>query len=100
MGLKASCQVRFLTSLPSNLSLKKRGQQLKRMYSAMPEAVNPKAMSSSSSSGTSTLKLLKSPSLRIRRLSSPLTYVALIVFTVNLRLPLPRPHGDSGEARV
>ncbi len=39
MGLNASGHLRFFTSLPSNFSLKKRGQQLKRMYSAIPEAV-------------------------------------------------------------
>lgn len=57
MGLKASGHLRFLTSLPSNFSLKKRGQQLKRMYSAMPEAVKTPSVSSSPSSGMSILKL-------------------------------------------
>jgi hypothetical protein len=56
MGLKASGQVRFLTSLPSNFNLKNRGQQLKRMYSAMPDAVRAPSVSSSSPSATSMLK--------------------------------------------
>jgi len=56
MGLKASGQVRFLTSLPSNFSLKNLGQQLKRMYSAIPEAVKAPSVSSSWSSLNSMLK--------------------------------------------
>ncbi len=85
MGLKASGHLRFLTSLPSNFSLKNRGQQLKRMYSAIPEAVKQPSLSSSSS-GISMLKLSSLiPAASCMSTLLSLTYMGIIVFTVNLR---------------
>jgi hypothetical protein len=76
MGLKASCHWRLFISFPSNFSLKKRGQQLKRMYSAIPEAVKESSLRSSSPDSSSmssslrfaaSLPLLKCSCLNLSR---------------------------------
>jgi len=77
MGLKASSQTLLRTSLPSNLSLKNRGQQLKRMYSAIPDAVRVPSLSSSSSSNATSM--LKSSSI------VPLAPHICLLLTIHVR---------------